>query len=319
MQAVCAQLQDLTERRWDDVRIFLSAFRHRSFGVAARRLGVDTSTVSRRVSAFEAALGVRLFERSRDGLLPTRAAELVVPAAEAMEAAHARIAREISDGEVVAEGVVRITADPGIAELFVAPMLVGLRERHPGIEIELDASAQPRDLMRHEADLAIRSVPLQGAELVATKLGTARWVAAASPELVKRLGRVSAWSELSWITWDRDYASFAPAVWLTRHAARAPMVLRSSNVACQLTAAATGLGVGLFPLPFVRARGLRELRLAPELAASAAQWPTNDLWLVGHRALRDVPRVTAVWKLVAEEMRRVLAPARSSQSPLSRP
>jgi DNA-binding transcriptional LysR family regulator len=96
-------------------------------------------------------------------------------------------------------------------------------------------------------------------------------------------------------------------VWLTKHAARAPMVLRSSNVACQLTAAATGLGVGLFPLPFVRARGLRELRLAPELAASAAQCPTSDLWLVGHRALRDVPRVAAVWKLVADEIRRVVA------------
>jgi len=70
-----------------------------------------------------------------------------------------------------------------------------------------------------------------------------------------RLGRVSAWSELPWIPWDRDVASFAPAVWLTKHTARARMVLRSSNVACQLTAAATGLGVGLFPLPFVpRAR-----------------------------------------------------------------
>src|SRR5262249_38612710 len=157
-----------------------------------------------------------LFERSRDGLVPTRAAELVVAAAEAMEAAHARIAREVADRDTVAEGVVRISADPGVAEVFVVPLLPRLRERQPLIDIELDASPRALDLTRHEADLAVRAAPVRGAQLVVTKLATARWAVAAGPELAARLGRVRVWNDLAWITWDRESATFEPAAWIAR-------------------------------------------------------------------------------------------------------
>ena len=83
-------MQDQETARWDDVRVFLAAYRLLSLGMAAARLGLDTSTVSRRIAAFERELGVRLFERSREGLQRTLAAEQLFEAAEAMEAAHAR-------------------------------------------------------------------------------------------------------------------------------------------------------------------------------------------------------------------------------------
>jgi len=300
-------MQDTAQARWDDVRVFLAALRYRSFGISARRLGIDTSTVSRRISAFEDSLGVRLFERSRDGLVPTRAAELVVAAAEVMEAAHARIAREVADRDTVAEGVVRISADPGVAEVFVVPLLPRLRERQPLIDIELDASPHALDLTRHEADLAVRAAPVRGAQLVVTKLATARWAVAAGPELAARLGRVRAWNDLTWITWDRESATFEPAAWIARHAGKARIALRTSSFACQLAAAGAGLGVGLFPRPFIRAKGLREVRLSASLAAATSAWPTTDVWLACHRVLRDVPRVAAVWAFLADELRPILA------------
>lgn len=288
---------------WDDVRIFLAVHRNRTLAAAAVRLGVDTSTVSRRLAAFEEDLGDRLFERTREGLVPARAAERVLAAAEAMEAAHAKLRRDASEVERLPEGIVRISTAPGVSSVFIAPALVRLRKKYPRLAIELDASVQPRDLMRHEADLAVRSVRSVGADLVTVKLLSAPWIAASSPRVVHKLGAISEWSEVAWISWDRDLASFPPARWVTQHVPAEAVALRTSDFTAQLAAARAGLGAVLAPLPYVDASGLVAMEFAPELAASAAHWHSDDLWLVGHRALRDVPRVAAVWDFLASELR----------------
>ncbi|HTJ81589.1 MAG TPA: LysR family transcriptional regulator, partial [Polyangiaceae bacterium] len=303
LQCIMANSQELGDARWDDVRVFLATHRHKSFGAAGVRLAIDTSTVSRRVAAFEAALGVRLFERTREGLLPTRAAERVLAAAEAMEAAHARLSRDASDLDALAEGIVRISVAPGLADVFVAPSLVRLRAKHPKLEIELDASTQPRDLTRHEADLALRSTKPQGADLVVLKVATAVWVPAASPALAEHLRAVRAWDEVPWITWDRDLSSFGPARWVAANAHGATIALRTSHFSSQIAAARAGLGVVLAPLPYVGACKLARVASTKALAKTSTATPVDDLWLVGHRVLRDVPRVAAVWSFFAEELR----------------
>ncbi len=302
---MAAQKQGLHDARWDDVRFFLEAYRQRSLGAAAARLGVDTSTVSRRLSALETSLGVRLFERTREGLLPARAAERVLAAAESIEAAHGRLTRDASEVDAQAQGIVRLTADPGVAEVFVAPALVRLRARFPEIFIELDASTRPRDLTRHEADLALRSVRPQGSELITTKVVSCRWVPAGSPALVEQLGRVASWHDAPWLIWDRDFVSFAPARWVAAHAGKAKAVLRTSHFSAQLAAAESGLGLALVPTLFIGARRLQPARFRKVMASSVSTCPAAELWLVGHRILRDVPRVAAVWSFFAEELRRV--------------
>ncbi|HWN67331.1 MAG TPA: LysR family transcriptional regulator, partial [Haliangium sp.] len=199
-----AKKQDLSSARWDDVRLFLAVHRYGTFGQAAARLGLDTSTVSRRLAAFEEALGVQLFERTRDGVVATRSGELVLPAAEAMEAALGQLTRAASVRETEADGIVRISVAPGMADIFVAPALVRLRAKHPRLRIELDASVRAIDLTRHEADLALRSVQPRGADLVVTRLASARWVAVASAALAASSGRIRAWDQVPWITWDHD-------------------------------------------------------------------------------------------------------------------
>jgi DNA-binding transcriptional LysR family regulator len=296
-------MQDDKLGRWDDVRMFLAAYRLSSLGLAASRLGVDTSTVSRRIAAFEEQLGVRLFERGRDGLQRTHVAEQLFDAAEAMETAYARLWRDGSGVEASEEGTVRLTVDPGIAESFVVPALPRFRARHPRVDVEIDASPLPRDLARREADLALRSTKIAGAELVATKVARESWIAVGSAALVSRLGALASWEAADWITWDRDMASFAPAQWVARHAGKAAVPLRTSHFASQVAAAEAGVGLALLPAPYTKIRKLQRARTTRALAASAEEWPRSELWLVGHRVLREVPRVAALWSFLLEEMR----------------
>lgn len=296
-------MQDESGARWDDIRLFLAAYRRRSLGAAAGRLGLDISTLSRRLTGFEAALGVRLFDRSRQGLAPTRAAEQMLPAAEAMEAAHARLRRDASAVERAVEGVVRVSVAPGMADALVAPALPALRAKYPRLCVELDATAAAIDLTRREADLALRSVKPQGAELVVTKLLTAPWSVVTGRALAKKLGALQAWEAAPWIAWDRDLASFGPARWLARHAPRVEVALRTSHFASQLAAAEAGLGLVLAPQIYAQVYALAPVRLGEALTAAAAELPVDDLWLVGHRALREVPRVAAVWSFLIERFR----------------
>ena len=300
---MAAKTQDLMRHSWDDLRLFLAVFRAGSLGVAARRLGLDTSTVSRRLAGLEEELGARLFERTRQGLVATRLAELGLPAVESMEAAQGRFTRDTSGAERHIEGVVRLSAAPGLAQEFVAPALVKLHARHPRLRIEIDASQRVIDLSRHEADVALRSVPPEGADLLVTKLGTSRWVATAIPKLHKALGRLRRWEDAPWIGWDGDMASFHVARWLTKHVPKADVLLRTSHFPSQLAAARSGLGLVLAPAVHAERHGLAPVEYTRALAESAAEWPSDDLWLVGRRALREVPRVAAVWQFLLAELR----------------
>jgi DNA-binding transcriptional LysR family regulator len=294
---------NLQSTRWDDIRIFLSIHRKGTLAAAATQLGLDTSTVSRRLAALEADLGTPLFERRRTGLVPARSAARVLAAAEAMEAAHARVTRDASDPETLAEGIVRISTAPGISSAFIAPALGRLRKLHPRIQIELDAATAPRDLTRREADLAVRSVRSQGAELVTTRLATSGWIAAGSRALAGKLGAIGDWGDAPWIQWDRDFASFGPARWIGAHVPAASIALRTSDFVAQLAAATAGVAVVLAPVPYLERAQLVPLRFAPALARSTDAWPSDDLWLVGHRELREVPRIAAVWHWIVDEFR----------------
>jgi len=294
-----AKLQDQAKTReisrWDDVQVFLAAYRDGSLGVAAGHLGLDVSTVSRRLTAFEEAVGARLFDRTRQGLLRLDAADVVLAAAEAMEAAHARMTRDASALDAQAEGVVRLSMPPGMIDLFVAPFLPKLRARHPKLTLEIDASTRVVDLTRHAADIALRSIRPTGADLILTKLITAPWIAAGSKRLVEQCGLLSRWSDVPWISWDRDLTSLPAARWLTKHVPDANIALCTSHFSTHLAAAEASLAAVLIPAPYLRLTHLTRLRYAKTLERSAADWPEEDLWLVSHRALREVPRVAAVW------------------------
>jgi DNA-binding transcriptional LysR family regulator len=298
------QPTDGGNRRWDDVKIFLALFRGGTLAAAAARLDLDASTASRRLTAFERELGVRLFDRTPDGLLPTAAGERLLPAAEEAERGIVALATAATGLEVAIEGVVRITAPPGLADLFVAPILDELRTEHAGLVFELDASQRVMDLSRRDADIALRTIKPTTGDLVMTRLGTSRYVPLCAPKTAKQIARLRRISDVRWIDWPAELAQIPPARWLARHVGKAPRILRTSSLGAHLSAAASGLGVALLPSVLEGREGLVRLPLHKALHAAEADLPVEDVWLVGHRALREVPRIAAVWAFLLRKAER---------------
>lgn len=287
---------------WDDVRVLLALVRARTLSVAAIRLGVNASTVGRRLDTLEAALGARLFDRTRDGLAPTVACGQLLEHAEQLErAAHALrgVAQAFEAGPA---GVVRITAPPAVAEHFLAPALLRLMSRYPELRVELDVSVRNLDLTRREADLALRAVRPERGDLVAVKIADEQDRLFTSPAYSAALGTIRELGDARWIGWERDMAHLPSARWLNERVPGAKVVLRTNSIGAQLGAAEAGLGVVLLPDSYGKRRTLTAVRLAPSLRASLPPTPRQSLWLVGHRASRNIPRIAAVWETILDAL-----------------
>lgn len=287
---------------WDDVRLFLALCRAPTVGAAAAALGVDASTVSRRLAALEEALAATLFDRGRDGVAATAAAEALMPVAEEMEAVMHRFAHAAGGLEREVTGLVRITCTPDVASGAVAPILGALLARHPGLRIEIEPGEAILDLTRREADVALRTVRPARGDLVVTSLAEARWILVASPAVAGALGSLRRWTDAPWVGWGARLAGIAAARWFERHVGGEPVV-RSDSLLVQAAAVAAGVGIALIPAPSARHLGLVPVKLAARLRPAAAEWPVNQLYLVTHRALRQVPRVQAVWDHLVLELR----------------
>ncbi|PWV97645.1 DNA-binding transcriptional LysR family regulator [Hoeflea marina] len=156
---------------WDHYRTLLAVLQEGSQSGAARALGVSQPTVGRHVEALELAAGKPLFLRSHQGLLPTETALSMRSHAESMAASAAALARAASaDGEAP-EGTVRISASEVIGLAVLPPILADLQDRHPRLTIELWLSDAVEDLLRLEADIAVRMVPPTQGALVSRRIG----------------------------------------------------------------------------------------------------------------------------------------------------
>jgi DNA-binding transcriptional LysR family regulator len=286
--------------RWDDVRLFLALCRARTVGDAGKQLGIDASTVSRRLVVLEDALSATLFDRGREGITPTKAAEDLLPVAEEIEDVMLRFTTAAEGLEREVSGVVRITCPPDVADVVVAPLIRELVKRHPALRIEIHPGETVLDLARREADLALRIVRPTSGDLVITRLTTARWVVAGSRELARELGTLRAWNAAPWVGWGKTLVDVGPARWFAKHVKGVEPIVRSDSLLVQLAVIATGAAIGFVPEPSVAHYRLVPIDVGPKLRAARAEWPVDELFLVTHRALRDVPRVRAVWSLLLE-------------------
>lgn len=286
---------------WDDVRLFLALYRSRTVGAASQTLGVDGSTVSRRLVGLEESLATTLFQRGRSGITPSLAADELLPVAERIEEAMAHFASAVDGLERQVTGLVRVTCPPDAAEVVLVPLLPELIERHPRLRVEIAPSEALADLTRREADIALRVVRPERGDLIVTRLFTLKWTLAAAPELSRSLGTLRSWTDAPWISWGEGCGHVPAARWRTQHVERDPSVC-SDSLRLQIALAAAGTGVVLVPEPSLDHFGLVRVRLGPALRESAAEWPTDDVFLVTHRMLRDVPRVQAVWRHLVEHL-----------------
>jgi DNA-binding transcriptional LysR family regulator len=290
---------------WDEARLLLALCRAPTVSAAARALGVNASTVSRRLAGLEAALAVSLFDRSREGITPTEAAEQLLPVAEEMEGTMARFGVAAQGLERAPSGTVRLACPPDVAEVLVAPRVRPLLARYPALRLELDPGEAVRDLTRGEADLALRTVRPERGDLVVTRLTSMRWVLVAAPALARSLGGLQAWTDAPWVGWGDRVADLGAARWLKTQGPDVVPVVRTVSLRLQLALVEQGVGVSLLPEASARQAGLLPVRLSSALEQAAASWPRDDLFLVTHRALRQVPRIRVVWEdLLASCQRR---------------
>ncbi|MBL8923355.1 MAG: LysR family transcriptional regulator [Myxococcaceae bacterium] len=287
---------------WDDVRLFLSLLEARSLTAGAKALGVDVSTASRRLARLEERLEVPLFHRTREGLAPTKAATRLLPAAQAMAQAAQTFTGEAGGLEREVEGVVSLSLPPGIGEAFIAPALPALSARYPRLRFEVDASTRLRDVGRREVDLALRTIRPTAGPLKVQRLTRAKWLPMAAPAVAARLGKVTDWASLRWVGWGFELAHLPVAAWLSARV-KAALLLRTNAFGLQVAAVREGLGVALVPEPYAAVYGFDVLRVSRRLASDVAALPTDELWLVAHEGLREVPHVAATWDFLVASFR----------------
>ena len=281
--------------RWDDLRVLLVLMRTGSLKRGAAELDVNISTMSRRLDALEEATGLHLFDRGASGTHATAAAEQLLPYAERMERAAIDLSQGIDALEAEPTGDVTLTAPPGIVDHFLAPALIDLHKTFPHIRLRLDASIGYADLTRREADIALRLLRPRAGDLISTRLATQDYVIIAAASYARTLGRLRDPNTARWTTWGDDLARLPDRQWITRNVAPENIALITSSMTAQIEAIRAGFCIGLAPRPYADLPRLTELRCTPDLRRSIATLPEGSLWLVGHRALREVPRIAAVW------------------------
>ncbi|MEM6368714.1 MAG: LysR family transcriptional regulator [Myxococcota bacterium] len=286
--------------RWDDAALLLALVRAGSMAKAAAALGVNTSTVGRRLDALETSLGLRLFDRRTEGVTPSAAAERLLPYAERLEAAAHGLVMEAKGFEQAPEGLVRVSMPPGLADHIIAPRLGALRARFPKLTVELLSSTAYADLERREAELAVRAKRPERGDLVARKIGDLPVGLMASPSLVAQVERLEDLNQVQWLTWNEAMLHIPTGAWVKSVVPEDRICMRSNSVSALVEAARAGLGVMLLNPLFHGVAGLAPLPLHPELQARLPSLPVDTGWLVGHAALREVPRVDAVWRFLLE-------------------
>ncbi len=285
---------------WDDYRFFLAVSETGSLSAAARKLGVTQPTVGRRINDLEKRLGARLFDRMNQGYALTAAGRRIGDLVARIESTAFAIEQRVSGVDDRLDGRVSITTTEGIGIYWLMPRLPKLRQHCPDIDIELVVGVGALDLLRREADIALRVGNPGCAELVGRRVGDVHCGLYASEAYLARHGEPVALDDLSRhtiIESVRDIANLAQARRLREVAKGAGVGVRCNNLTAQIAAARAGLGILALPDYMVGgASGLRRI-----LAGSFDS--TLDLWLLTHRDLRRTARIRAVLDFLAAEIR----------------
>jgi len=284
------------EPGWELYRSFLAVIREGSLSGAARALTLTQPTVGRHVDALEAALGVALFARSQHGLTPTAAALGLVPHAEAMATAAAALRRAASGEAGEERSTVRLTASEIVGSEVLPPLLADFRARHPTIALELALTNRSEDLLRQEADIAVRMVRPTQAALIARRIGSVRIGLYAHRRYIEAHGMPESIEALmghALIGFDRDQSSARSLGGLALGLKRDMFAFRCDSDLAQLAALRAGLGIGGCQLGIA----WREPGLVPVMAESLRF--SLEMWLAMHEDLRASWRVRLLFDHLA--------------------
>ena len=300
-----------TDFDWRLVRSFLAVLDQGSLLAAARSLGVSQPTLGRHISELESQLASVLFERTGRGLLPTRTALQLAQAARQMQDGALQLSRTLAGSKSQAGGTVRITASVPVAVQLLPTILLDLRLALPDIQIELVSSNQVSNLLRREADIAIRMVRPDQTSLVARKLGEATVGASAHRDYLARRGVPTQPAELlqhELVGSDTDPAIRQGFEAMGFPVPREAFALRSDDLLVQWQAVRAGLGIGF--MADYQAR--LDTAVRPVLAGQL-QIPPLPMWLAVHREIRTSRHIRAVFDFLATALPAALSAGASGR------
>ena len=282
---------------WNDLRYILAVSRGRTLAAAARLLGVDDTTVARRLVAVQEMIGVRLYQRLADGTLAlTTSGERAALHAERMEREISALGDALSGADDMVSGTVRVTSVPIIINRMLVPAAPTLLKRHRELHLEFVADARDLSLTRREADLALRLARPKtgGTKVTARRIGTMRYDVYASALCSARDAKM-----LPWVTYDEAMAHLPQARWIATTAVRNDERIAALHVNdAEAVFEAVIAGVGRSLLPCVVADSDQRLRRLGGKRGSPAL--SRELWLLMHSELRRLGRIEAVVEWIEE-------------------
>lgn len=283
---------------WSFLKDFLTVTEAGSLSAAARRLGISQPTLSRRMAALEEELGAELFRRGPRGLELTEAGEAILePARQMREGANA-LELAVSGRDRELAGPVRITATEGLAVEWLTPELSDFRAAHPRIDLEVLIRNTAVNVLRREADIALRLGRPQQMELVTRRVGELALGLYASRAYLEEVGTPRTPEDMEHhraVSFDESYAYTGAGSWLERSLGSARVVYRANQLSAQLAAIRAGFGIG-GQSRFIASRVPDLVRVLPERETRL------EIWLVTHPGLRRSARIRAVYDFVAERL-----------------
>jgi DNA-binding transcriptional LysR family regulator len=286
----------MNEPDWNLYRTLLAVLETGSLSAAARTLGLTQPTVGRHVDELEQALGHALFTRSQQGLRPTDAAQALRPYAESLSTTAAALLREASSAIGAVEGVVRISASDVIGVEVLPPILSQLQATYPQLSVELSLSDTLHDLLRREADIAVRMTKPRQDALVARHIGTIELGLHAARSYLDRKGSpadLQALTQHHMIGFDHETAFIRASIESIRQLApdfpqNIHWTYRTNSNLAQLSAIRAGAGIGICQVKLAQ-RQPDLVRLLPDFSLPL------DTWVAMHENLRQSPRCKAVF------------------------
>lgn len=282
---------------WDLVHIYLTAIREGSLSSAARKLGTSQPTVRRQIEALEAELGASLFTRAPSGLIPTERGEALRTQAESAEAAVGAFRRSASGPAESATGIIRITCSEVYGVEIMPQLLAGMMRKYQGLQTELALSNRTEDLLKREADIAVRMTEPKQAALIAKKVSPVELGFFASSDFFKLYTSPKTYSELAekgrFIGDDRR-DQIARGFTAAKLKLPQNIVLRTDSDLAQLAAIRAGLGIGICQVMLAKRSGL--VRVLPALTLKL------NTWIVMHEDLKHMRRVRIVFDYLVKAL-----------------
>lgn len=283
---------------WDDLRFVLAVARHRSLARAGAALGVTHTTVGRRLAALERAVGVRLFERTPTGFVPTDSGRDLMATGEQIEAEVLAAEARVRGQDSALQGEVRLSTLDVLFERYRAAF-ASFVQRYPNVVLTVSAPLDQVSLTRREADVALRMTNTPPEHLVGRKVGRMSFGVYGSDTVVKRIGADAPLDSYPWVGWDeRSPIGHWFGAWAAEHAPGLKVVLRTDeSTLVRRSALLAGIGVQLL----ARSEG----DALPGVSRIGPEFPQfdRDVWLLTLRELRQATRIRAVMDHLDAEIR----------------